>query len=170
MHVTTLDTIFGALNAAGVRYLVAGGLAVNAHGYLRLTCDLDLVITLDRGNIQAFFAALVGIGYRPRVPIEARQFAEPTQRATWREEKGMQVLSFYCEQHRDTAIDVFIEEPFDFSTEYTRAMRGALLPGLEVPFVALETLIRMKEAADRPKDRDDVVHLRWILEQRQSHE
>lgn len=30
-----------------MRYMVAGGLAVNAHGYLRFTQDVDLVIALS---------------------------------------------------------------------------------------------------------------------------
>ena len=32
-----------------MRYLVAGGLAVNAHGYLRLTRDVDIVLQLGPG-------------------------------------------------------------------------------------------------------------------------
>ena len=34
-----------------MRYLVAGGLAVNAHGFLRFTKDVDLVIELVPDNI-----------------------------------------------------------------------------------------------------------------------
>jgi len=40
-------------NEAGVRFLVAGGLAVNAHGYVRFTKDADLVIDLTAENIRA---------------------------------------------------------------------------------------------------------------------
>lgn len=35
-----------------------------------------------------------------------------------------------------------------------------------MPLVPIETLIRMKEAAGRPRDQDDVEKLRWILEDR----
>jgi hypothetical protein len=44
MRVTSFEKIVLALNAAKVRFLVAGGLAVNAHGYARFTNDVDLVI------------------------------------------------------------------------------------------------------------------------------
>jgi len=37
----SVEAIIGALNAARVRYLVAGGLAVVAHGYVRFTADID---------------------------------------------------------------------------------------------------------------------------------
>ena len=43
-------------------------------------------------------------------------------------------------------------------------MVGQLLPRLSVRFVSIPTLIRMKEAAGRRRDQDDIQHLRWILE------
>jgi hypothetical protein len=52
MDRSSLETVIGALNAAPVRYLIAGGLAVIAHGYLRLTKDLDLVLSLDPENAR----------------------------------------------------------------------------------------------------------------------
>ena len=39
MKLATFEAICTALNDASVRFLVAGGLAVNAHGYLRLNVD-----------------------------------------------------------------------------------------------------------------------------------
>ena len=41
MKLATFEAICTALNNEGVRFLVAGGLAVNAHGYLRLTQALE---------------------------------------------------------------------------------------------------------------------------------
>ena len=38
--------VVGALNAAEIRYLIVGGLAVASHGYLRTTKDIDLVVAL----------------------------------------------------------------------------------------------------------------------------
>ena len=66
MKLATFDAIVAALDGSGVRYLVAGGLAVNAHGYLRMTNDVDLVVQLERANIKLAFDALASIGYRPR--------------------------------------------------------------------------------------------------------
>ncbi len=37
MELSHLEQIFGALNEAQVRYVVVGGLAVIAHGYVRYT-------------------------------------------------------------------------------------------------------------------------------------
>lgn len=58
----------GRSTSAGVRYLVAGGLAVNAHGYVRFTADIDLVIALDADNIISAFAALARSAIGRRFP------------------------------------------------------------------------------------------------------
>ena len=162
MMLAAFEAVVRALNAAKVRYLVAGGLAVNAHGYLRLTMDIDLVIALDADSIERAFSALAEIGYRPAVPIDAKSFAQPENRKRWQEEKGMKVLNFFNDGFPTTSVDVFTHEPFDFAQEYEIALKDQLLPGLEVRFVSIPTLIRMKESANRPKDIDDIQHLRWI--------
>ncbi|MES0872863.1 hypothetical protein [Sinimarinibacterium thermocellulolyticum] len=164
MKLDAFEAVAKALNDAAVRYLVAGGLAVNAHGYLRFTADIDLVIALDASNIISAFDALARIGYRPVVPVTAAQFSDAAQRQHWIEDKGMQVLNFLSDRHRETSVDVFVHEPFDFHQEYENALAGEIAPGLPARFVAIPTLIRMKEAAGRPRDLDDVQHLRWILE------
>ncbi len=165
MKVSSFEAVAGALNGAGVRYLVAGGLAVNAHGYVRLTSDVDLVLQLDPANILPAFAALSGLGYRPIVPVTAAQFADPAQRAAWIRDKDMTVLNFYSDRHPTATVDIFTSDPFDFDAEYLRALRAELSPGTVVRFVSIPTLIAMKELANRARDRDDVEHLRMILEE-----
>ena len=76
----------------------------------------------------------------------------------------MTVLGFFSDAHRETPVDVFVQVPFDFELEYTNALQGEVLPGLQTRFVSIDTLIKMKEAANRPRDRDDIQHLRWIVE------
>ena len=162
----SFETLAATLERAGVRYLVAGGLAVNAHGYVRYTKDIDLVIQLGAENVERAFAALASLGYRATVPIVAAQFADPTQRASWIREKGMKVLNFQSDQHRFAPVDVFVIEPFDFDEEHDRALQGDVAPGLVVRFVSIATLIAMKEVAGRPNDVVDIQHLRWILEEK----
>ncbi len=164
MSLAAFEAVATALQQDDVRHLVAGGLAVNAHGYIRLTMDIDIVIALDADNVQRAFRALAGIGYRPTVPVDAVGFSEPEQRERWRREKGMQVLNFYCDAFRGATVDVFVHEPFDFASEYDRALAGELLPGVTTRFVSIPTLIAMKQEAGRPRDLDDIQHLRWIQE------
>ncbi len=165
MKVSSFEAIAAALNGAGVRYLVAGGLAVNAHGYVRLTHDVDLVVQLDPANILPAFAALAGLGYRPLVPVTAAQFADPAQRAAWIRDKGMTVLNFHSDRHLTATVDMFVSDPFDFDAEYARALQAEPSPGMVVRFVSIPTLIAMKELANRARDRDDIEHLQMILEE-----
>jgi hypothetical protein len=168
VKLATFEAIAAALNAAQVRYLVAGGLAVNAHGYLRFTKDVDFVVHLVPDNILRAFTALAELGYQPNVPIRAEDFADEAQRRRWMSEKGMQVLQFWSDAHRETPIDLFVREPFAFEEEYARALVKPLRREIEVRFVSLETLIRMKEAVGRAQDRIDVEHLRARREDRES--
>lgn len=170
MKLSSLEAIVRGLNEGGVRYLIAGGLAVNAHGYIRFTQDVDLVIALDSTNILRAFAVLGKLGYRPSVPITPDQFANAELRQEWIRDKFMKVLSFYSDRHRETTVDVFVDEPFDFDREYAIAMQGELATGLSARFVSLPTLIAMKQEANRSRDLDDVQHLRWILEEQKSDE
>ena len=161
------ESIAVALRDAQVRYLVAGGLAVNAHGYLRLTQDVDLVIELGAQNIRKCFAVLADLGYRPLVPVTGEQFADPEQRARWIRDKGMTVLNLYSDRYRPVTVDIFVTEPFDFDREYDAALIGELSPGLFVRFVSIAALIAMKKLANRPRDLDDIEHLAMIQEERQ---
>ena len=55
MKLASFEAIVRALSEAGVRYLIAGGLAVNAHGYLRFTKDADFVVQVIPDNIKRAF-------------------------------------------------------------------------------------------------------------------
>lgn len=165
MKLASFEAIVRALNEAGVRYLVAGGLAVNAHGYLRFTKDVDFVVQLAPDNIKQAFAALGILGYKPLVPVTAEQFADQATREGWIRDKGMQVLQLWSDRHRETSIDLFVREPFPFDEEYAKALIKPLYGSIEVRFVSIPTLIKMKEAAGREQDRIDIEHLRMRLEE-----
>lgn len=162
MKLASIEAIARALNEAGVPFIVVGGLAVNAHGYGRATQDIDLVISLDPAAVRRAFQALASLGYGPRVPVTAEGFADPTQRTRWMTEKGMTVLNFHSDRHRETPVDVFVTEPFDFDREHGLALVEEVAPGVPLRIVRLETLLRLKEDAGRPQDLADVAELRSL--------
>jgi hypothetical protein len=164
VKLASLEAIIVALGQHQVRYLIAGGLAVVAHGHGRVTFDVDLVIQLRPDNVRRAMRALESLGYRPVAPVQAQDFADPKIRQTWIREKNMVVFGLQSDQHLDTPIDVFVSEPFDFDQEYDLALVGDILPGVQARFVCLETLIRMKESTTREKDREDVRQLKLLLE------
>ena len=136
MEVRSIEAIVRALNAAEVQYLIVGGLAVNAHGYERLTVDVDLVIGLQPENIIRGLRALAEVDYHTSVPVTPEQFADPLLRDEWRREKGMVVLKLWSDSHRRTPLDVFIYEPFDFRLEYERASFQAVAGDERAPVLA----------------------------------
>jgi hypothetical protein len=95
--------------------------------------------------------------------LQAAQFSDAPTRERWIREKGMQVLQFRSGSHRETPVDMFVSEPFDFEAEYGRALAKPL-GKLEVRFATIPTLIRMKELANRQQDRIDIEYLRKRLE------
>jgi len=52
MNANSFLMIADALNNASVRFLVVGGLAVGAHGHVRYTNDVDLVIVRELESKQ----------------------------------------------------------------------------------------------------------------------
>lgn len=155
-----LERIFAALHEARVRYLVVGGVAVVLHGVVRLTQDLDLVVQLEPNNLGRALESLTELGYQPRLPVPARQFADPAIRRRWIEEKNMLVFSFW---HPNSAfsVDLFVEEPFDFDEVYERA-RAADLGGVPVSVVPIAELMEMKRNSGRGRDLVDLEELEHL--------
>ncbi len=161
------EAVFAALERDGVRYLVVGGVAVLLHGHPRFTADLDLVVALDADNARAALSALGGLGYRPRVPVAAEDFADPAKRAEWIRNKQMTVFSLASPEHPLTEVDLFVEEPFPFEEAWQRAL-WVDLGDVRVAVASLEDLVAMKRRAGRPQDLDDVRLLEAIARERGS--
>jgi hypothetical protein len=158
----SIEAIIRSLNAEGVRYLVVGGLAVVAHGYVRLTVDVDVVLDMDEGNLRRAVAALSRLGYRPRAPVAFEQFCDARARATWVREKGMTVFSLFSPQHEMTEVDLFVEAPFDFARAYSSAVRKEVAPGASATFASKKDLIDLKKRAGRAQDLQDIEQLRAL--------
>lgn len=149
-----------SLEAEKVRYLIVGGLAVVAHGYVRFTADIDLIVDLEEKNIGGALRALVGLGYRPRAPVKAEEFADAGIRRRWIEEKGMTVFSMLSSSHQATEIDIFAEIPLDFEKAYSRRVVMGIAKGVTASFIGIDDLIALKEKAGRPKDLQDIEELK----------
>jgi len=165
MELSALQAIARQLNDSGVRYIIVGGMAVVAHGYGRMTFDVDIVIKLDQRNILHAFSALARAGYRPRVPVTPEQFADATTRESLIKDKGMMVLNLWSDLYRDTAVDIFVSEPFDFEHAEKVSLCETLEDGTPVRFADIPTLIQMKRVAGREKDLDDIRHLEMLADE-----
>lgn len=154
--------LFSQLNANDVRYLVAGGIAVNLYGIERATADIDIVLDLDTANTLRFAEVARSIGLKPKVPVKIEDFADKQKRNEWIETKDMKVFSLYDPQNPFFILDIFVEEPFDFEGVY-KMRRKFKFEDIIIPTVPIEELIKMKETTGRPQDKADAFHLKKIM-------
>jgi len=164
MKLKSLEAVLTALGKKNIRYLVAGGLAVVAHGYLRFTADIDLIIDMEEKNLQKAMEVFKSLGYRPRAPVALEEFIDPEKRRIWINDKGLTVFSLWNSIYPATEIDLFVESPIDFEEAYSKRVGFKLAEGLEVTVIGIDDLIFLKRLAGRDKDIDDIEKLSAIKE------
>lgn len=153
--------LFQALNDSGARYVVVGGLATVLHGYSRLTADVDLIVDLDPPIVDRVLQALEQLGLRPRLPVPARDFADPLKREQWIRDKHMEVFSLLDPQNPVFSVDIFVRHPIDFELLYAGS-KSVDLGGASIRICGIDHLIELKRRAGRPQDLDDISHLERI--------
>jgi len=157
--------LFKKLEKSRIRYLVVGGIAVNLHGIERPTKDLDLVVYLQSANLLRFLGLMTRLGYRPKVPVKATDFADAKNRADWIKHKNMIVFSFYHSQDMMKVIDVFVKHPIPFGAAYKR--RILIKAGkIKIPVMGISDLIKLKRKAGRLQDKSDIMALKTVLQAR----
>jgi hypothetical protein len=148
--------VLRALSNRGARFAVAGGFACLAHGVVRLTLDLDLLIEVNDDNLACLWETLSGLGFVTQQPVSRADVVSAERLATLARAKGMQALSWVHGSQPFVIVDLLVGEGFRWSTALTEEIR---LFGLPVPVLRREELIRLKRAAGREKDLVDVREL-----------
>ncbi len=127
-----------ALNAAGAKYLVIGGIACILHGYVRATTDVDVLIERSSGNAERVLRGLTKIGYG-----FARDWTSKELLA-----RPITVIG------DDPAVDIFTVA---WTVKYDQAIvrsSTTQVEGVSIPYIGLDDLIstkktgRLQDAAD----------------------
>lgn len=155
------EEVFRELNRQKVKYVIAGGIAVNLHGVPRVTQDLDLVIYLGEENVNKFSKAMGTLGYKPKIPVKIEDFGVKKNREDWIKNKGMVVFSLWNKDIPYRIIDVFVKDPIDFKELY-RDKAEISMGEFKIPVVSIEHLIKLKQMAGRKQDISDIVSLRRV--------
>ncbi len=139
------DRLFARLAAAGVEYVVIGGLAAQAHGSATFTDDTDICYATDEENLRRLGEVLVALDARLRGVAEDVPFV-PDRRTLRR----VQVLTLETPHGK---LDV-LAAPSGFPGYAALAERALRVEwaGATIKVASLEDLIAMKRAAGRPKD------------------
>lgn len=145
--VDELHAVAAALAAAGIPYAVCGGIAVTAHGAIRSTKDIDLLVL--PGDVARVLETVRPLGYAfAALPMTF-------EAGTARERNVQRVTKIDGKEH--LLLDLLLAEGplagmLDDRVEVQLA-RGAL------SVVSRDTLIQMKRFAGRPQDLADLEKL-----------
>lgn len=155
------EEIFRHLNKRHIDYIVVGGVAFVLHGAVRLTADLDLMVSLDRDNIAKFVDVMNEFGYKPKIPVKAEELLNPEKRDYWLKEKNMKVFSFYHPHQAISLIDIFIYEPVDYEAMKIHSVKMKI-GNLFIPVASIDDLIKLKKISGRKQDFEDIKTLKDI--------
>ncbi len=144
-----------------VQYVLVGGLAVQLHGFLRATFDIDLVLAMDDENLSRFITVAKRHGLVPVIPVPIDALKDSRQIDQWHREKGMLAFALREPQASGGVVDVLVRPAVPFETLRTNAMEGNLFTS-KVWIAGIDDLLVMKRIANRPKDQLDVVALEKI--------
>ncbi|MDP3726897.1 MAG: hypothetical protein Q8Q96_01110 [bacterium] len=152
--------IFEALNKAKINYLVCGGAAVVLFGSPRMTADLDLIVSLDKENLENLYNVLIKLGYALKIPIKKEDFIQKETLQKLAKEKNMKVVSFYNLKDPFEIIDIGVNLPG--IPEILKNKKYITVKNSDIPIISMDDLIKMKKAVARPKDLIDVENLEKI--------
>ena len=146
--------VFKTLNKNKIKYLVIGGLAVNLHGFIRMTLDLDLIISLDKDNKIKFYKLMKSLKFKTRKPKLVQKIILESYKP-----KNTKVITFFRDEFE--LIDVFIENPIDFNKAF-KNKKIFKYNKITIPTISLNLLIKMKRKTDRERDLIDIGYLKQI--------
>lgn len=144
-----LQELFRALAEHGVDYLVIGGVAAQVHGRRRTTMDLDVTPAPDPENFERLAAALVDLDAHP---VELGPSA-PTPTAE--QIRVAPIVPPLATRHGELHILNEVAGATAYAGMRIRAL-STDLDGIVIHIVSVDDLIRMKQAAGRPGDLEDI--------------
>lgn len=138
-----IKTLLQSLLEHNVKFLVIGAWAMPAYGYVRPTRDVDILFEPTEGNARNLIRALQKAGYDGVQDLPIEQLL--TKKILFRQ------FILQTDTH-PFAKGVTFQEAWE-SREETE------IKGLRVFVPSFEILLKMKRAANRPKDQEDVRQL-----------
>jgi hypothetical protein len=140
--------LFRAFAREGVRYKVIGGIALNLHGLVRATEDLDMFVDPTPPNVERLKAALRSV------------FADPEIEQISAADLGGEYPSVqYVPPDQSLSIDILARLGTAFDFDGIEA-QDTEIEGIVVPVATPRMLYRMKRDTVRLQDRADAERLR----------
>lgn len=153
-----LRELLERLAKAEVRFVLVGGLAVNAWGYLRATRDVDLVPDRSPENLTRLEGLLAELG--GKVDVDGRLLAPDSTAIFLKTGDRMLVVT---ELGRVNILQGLPQIPT--FAELDPEATTVEIEGLAVRVCSFDHLLAMKRASERPRDRDDLEALEATQEE-----
>ena len=156
------ERLITTLAAHGVRYVLIGALAARLQGFPRTTADADITPATDADNLERLAAALRDLDARVYTESLPEGLAFDCSAATLGRASMWNLVT------SAGRLDLAFEP--SGTSGYNDLIEGAVryeVFGAELHAASLADIIRSKEAADRPQDRQDVIILREMLKRAQ---
>ena len=133
------------LDERGAKYVVVGGIALNLHGLMRATKDIDLLIPKDVKNAEAVLEALGGLTFGIARELDAAEVAS----------KPFTIIG---DTPRVDLLTVARKVKYE---EAIASARTAKVDGVKIVYAGLDVLLKTKDT-DRLQDQADVERLKQI--------
>ena len=153
-NVPEFRDLLKALNEQGVRFVIVGGFAMILNGGTYVTFDLDLAISPDPSNATAIVRALAH--FHPFPP----EFGSP-ESFVWDERSITGSVVSLVTSAGNVDILRVLPEIESFDVLWERSGERMIFDAL-VRVASIDDLIKMKEAANRPKDLNHIQELRVL--------
>jgi len=150
-----------------VKYVIVGGIAVNLHGALRTTSDMDILVEMSDKNLINVVNILKKKGYHVKQPVDPICIANKETRENWIKNKHMKAFNFYKDGSLEE-VDIIIESPVSYK-EAERNADKIKVAGITLRVICIDDIIKMKKASGRPIDELDIKELRQIKKLRKKH-
>jgi len=150
-----------SLSEGQVQYVLVGGMAVQLHGFMRSTFDIDLVLAMNDENLVRFIGVAKRFGLIPSIPVSIESLRNASQIEQWHREKGMLAFALREPQVGGGVVDILVRPEVPFEQLMENAVAGELF-ARQVWIASIDDLLTMKRVANRPKDQLDVVALEKI--------
>lgn len=156
------DVIRDLLNYK-VEFVLCGGLACVLHGSDRTTFDIDILVRMERRNLERLIQFAKDRGLNPRVPEPIEHLMLPEKRREWIRGKGALVYTL-TSQDGLVQLDIFLDYPIPFEDLVRRADLFEA-EGYMIPVASVEDMLEAKQQIreKRPQDLQDIAFLKGRL-------
>ena len=145
------ERLLKALSRHKVRFVLIGALAARLHGFPRLTADADITPAGDKPNLERLAAALNALDAKVYTESVPEGLPFDCSAATLARARMWNLVT--TAGRLDIAFEPAGVEGYGDLRKHAERFEAF---GVRFLVASLDDIIRSKEAAGRPKDRDDV--------------